>query len=187
MFVRLSGFTRHQVRRSTVQHDLVCRRPTRRARRRRGTVRPKLHSTSRQQRDPCDDVVLRRVAMPADGRAGAVLIDERHGKRVGIEAGPLGNLRAQGQQESGQRPGCRPVVRLAEERHSPPGDDTAHLEVRKRDIGDRFEEDPLIGVRDEVLAMVEALGQIAVEEISRRSHTFTSSLSPYRTTGRRSL
>ena len=71
----------------------------------------------------------------------------------------MGNLCAQGQQERWKRPGCCPVVRLAEERHSPPGDDTAHLEVRKRDIGDRFEEDSLIGVRDEVFAIVEPRGQ----------------------------
>jgi hypothetical protein len=82
----------------------------------------------------------------------------------------VGNLCAQGQQEGWQRPSCCPVVRVAEERHSPPSDDAAHLEVRKRDIGDRFEEDSLIGVRDEVLAIVEAHGPIAFEELSRRYH-----------------
>jgi hypothetical protein len=41
---------------------------------------------------------------------------------------------------------------------------------RKRDIGDRFEEDSLIGVRDEVPAIVEAQGPIAFEEMSRRYH-----------------
>ena len=170
MFVRLSRFSRHQVRRSTVQHNLVCRRPTRRRRRRRGTVRPKLHSTGRQERDPGDDVVLGCVAMPADGRAGTVLIDQGHGERVGIDAGPVGNFCAQGQQERWKRPSCCPVVRLAEERHSPPSDDTAHLEVRERDIGDRFEEDSLIGVRNEVPAIVETQRPIAFEEGSRRYH-----------------
>ena len=57
-----------------------------------------------------------------------------------------------------------------EECHPPPSDNTAHLEVRKRDIGDRFEEDSLIGFRDEVLAIVEAQGPIAFEESSRRYH-----------------
>ena len=97
------------------------------------------------------------------------LIDQGHGERVGIDAGPVDNLCAQGQQERWKRPSCCPVVRLAEQRHSPPSDDTAHLELRKRDIGDRVEEDSLIGVRDEVLAIVEA-GAIAFEEGSRRYH-----------------
>ena len=64
----------------------------------------------------------------------------------------------------------RPDVRLAEKRHSPPRDHTAHLEVRKRDIGDRFEEDALISGRDEVFAIVESRGQIALEEVPRRCH-----------------
>ena len=75
-----------------------------------------------------------------------------------------------GNRNAGSGPVACPVVRLAEERHSPPSDDTAHLEVRKRDIGDRFEEDSLLGVRDEVLAIVEAQGPIAFEESSRRCH-----------------
>ena len=79
-------------------------------------------------------------------------------------------LCAQGQQERWKRPSCCPVVRLAEERHSPPRNDTAHLEVRKRDIGDRFEEDSLLGIRDEGLAIVETQGPIAFEESSRLCH-----------------
>ena len=75
------------------------------------------------------------------GAPGPVLVDQGHGKRVGVDAGPAGNSGAQRQQERGQRPGGRPIVGLAEERHSPPSDDAAHLEVRKRDVGDRFEED----------------------------------------------
>ena len=108
--------------------------------------------------------------MPANGRAGAVFIDQSHGKRVRIDAAPLGSFCAQGQQERWKRPCCCPVVRLAEERHSPPSDDTAHLEVRKCDIGDRFEEDSLIGSRDEVLVIVAARGPIVFEEGSRRYH-----------------
>ena len=38
----------------------------------KGTVRPELHPTGRQERNPGDDVVLGRVAMPADGRARTV-------------------------------------------------------------------------------------------------------------------
>ena len=45
------------------------------------------------------------------------------------------NRGAQRQQERWKRPGCRPIVRLAEERDAPPSDDAAHLEVRKRDVG----------------------------------------------------
>jgi hypothetical protein len=39
--------------------------------------------------------------------------------------GPVGNCCAQRQQECWKRPSCCPIVRLAEERHSPPSDDTA--------------------------------------------------------------
>jgi hypothetical protein len=44
----------------------------------------------------------------------------------------------------------RSMVRLAKERHAPPCHDAAHLEVRKRDVGHRFEQDSLLGLRDEV-------------------------------------
>ena len=75
-----------------------------------------------------------------------------------------------GNRNAGNGPAAVRSVQLAEERHSPPGDDAAHLEVRKRDIGDRFEEESLIGVGDEVVAIVEPEGHLALEEISRRDH-----------------
>ena len=53
---------------------------------------------------PGDDVVLGGVAMPADGRARTVLVDQSHGKRFGIDASPLGNLGAQRKQERWKRP-----------------------------------------------------------------------------------
>jgi len=46
--------------------------------------------------------------MPADRRARAVFIEEGHGERVGIDAGPLGNAGAQRQQKGRQWPGRRP-------------------------------------------------------------------------------
>ena len=112
VFVRLSRFARHQVGRSPVQHNLVCRRATRRRRFRRRTVRPERHSTSRQERDPGNDVVLGCVAMPADGRAGTVLVEKGHGERVGINTRPLGNPGAQWQQECRKRPSGCAIVRL---------------------------------------------------------------------------
>ena len=37
--------------------------------------------------------------MPADRRAGTILVDECHRKRIGIDASPLRNRRAQRQQK----------------------------------------------------------------------------------------
>ena len=108
--------------------------------------------------------------MPADGRAGPVLVDQGHGKRLGIEASPAGNPGAQRQQELGQRPRGRPIVGVTEERHSPARDDAAHLEVRKRDAGHRIEEESLVGARDEVLAILEARRDIEPEEAWRLGH-----------------
>jgi DNA ligase D len=108
--------------------------------------------------------------MPADGRAGTVLVDEGHGERVGIDAGPVGNPGPQRQQECWKWPGRCPVVRLAEERHPAPSHDAAHLEIRKRDAGNPLEEGSLIGVRDEVLAILEAQRHITVEEARRPCH-----------------
>ena len=75
-----------------------------------------------------------------------------------------------GNRNAGIGPAAARSVRLAEERHSPPSDDTAQREIRERNIGDRFEEDSLIRFRDEVLAIVEAWGHIALEETWRSGH-----------------
>ena len=73
--------------------------------------------------------------MPADWRAGTILVDECHRKRVGIDGRPLRNRGAQRQQERWKRPGRLPIVRLAEERDAPPRHDATHFEVRERDAG----------------------------------------------------
>ena len=62
----------------------------------------------------------------------------------------------------------RPVVRLAEERHPPPRDDAAQREIRKGNLGDGLQEDPLLRVGDEILAIMEARRHIAVEEAWRQ-------------------
>ena len=108
--------------------------------------------------------------MPADGRAGPVLVDQGHDKRLRIKASPAGNPGAQRQQELGQRPRSRPIVGVTEERHPPARDDAAHLEVRKRDAGHRLEEGFLVGARDEVLAILEARRDIESEEACRLGH-----------------
>ena len=105
--------------------------------------------------------------MPADRRTGAVLVDQGHGERASIDAAPVCNGCAHGEQERWNRFGGRPIVRLAKERHSPPSDHPAHLEVRKCDIGDRFEEDSFVGVGDEVRSIVEAWGPLGFEESPR--------------------
>jgi len=102
--------------------------------------------------------------MPADRRARPVLVNQSHGKRFGIDTSPLSNRGTQRQQECWKRPGGYPIVRLAEERHAPPCHDAAHLKVRERHLGNRFEQDELIGLRDEPLAIVEAWGEVVLEE-----------------------
>ena len=108
--------------------------------------------------------------MPADGCAGRVLVEQGHGERLGIDAGPAGNPGAQRPQELRKRSRCGPIVRLTEERHSPASHDAAHLEVRKRDAGHRLEERFLVGARDEVLAILEARWDIEPEEAWRLRH-----------------
>lgn len=104
--------------------------------------------------------------MPADGRARAIFIDQRHGEGAWIDAVPIRNSSAHGHQKRWNRSGGCTIVRLAEECDSSPRDDPAHLEGRKLDIGNRLEEHLLVDLRDEVLAIVEALGPIAFEEVS---------------------
>ena len=167
---RSARVLRHEVRRPTIEHDLVCRQATRRLRRGSRTVRTERHAACRQQRDARDDVVLGCIAMPTDGRARPILVDEGHGKRFGINARPRCNLCAQRHQKRWKWPGSYPIVRLAKERHAAPCHDAAHLEVRKRHVGHRFEQDSLLGLRYEVLAKVEALRRIVLEETWRPGH-----------------
>jgi len=62
------------------------------------------------------------------------------------------------------------IVRLAEERDTPTSDNATHFEVRKRDVGDRVEERALLGVGDDVVAIVEAFRQVVLEEAWRSGH-----------------
>ena len=61
-------------------------------------------------------------------------------------------------------------VRLPEERHPPASNDAAHRELRKGNPGDCLQEDSLLLASDEILAIVEARRQIAVEESGRHCH-----------------
>ena len=60
--------------------------------------------------------------------------------------------------------------RSAEEGDTPTCDNATHLEVRKRDVGDRVEERALLGVGDDVVAIVEACRQVVLEEAWRSGH-----------------
>ena len=82
-------------------------------------------------------------------------------------AGPLGKRGAQRQQERRERRSWGAIVRLAEERDTPTNDNATHLEVRKRDVGDRVEERALLGVGDDLVAIVEAFRQVVLEEAWR--------------------
>ena len=74
--------------------------------------------------------------MPADRRAGSILVDECHRKRIDIDASPLRNRRAQRQQKCWKRSRRPPMVRVAEERDAPPRHDATHFEVRERNVAD---------------------------------------------------
>ena len=108
--------------------------------------------------------------MPADRRPRPVFVNQRHSKRIGIDAGPLGKRGAQRQQERRERRSWGAIVRLAEERDTPTSDNATHFEVRKRNVGDRVEELALLGVGDDVVAIVEAFRQSLLEEAWRSGH-----------------
>jgi hypothetical protein len=172
MFKGVPRFLGHEVGGSWQEHDFMrCRSPTRVGGRRRGrTVRTELHPARRKQGHPGDDVVLGRIPMPADWRPGPVFVNQRHGKRIGMDAGPVGKRGAQRQQEHRERRSWGAIVRLAEERDTPTSDNATHFEVRKRNVGDRVEELALLGVGDDVVAIVEAFRQILLEEAWRSGH-----------------
>ena len=94
MFICGARRLRHQVSRSRSEHDLVCRGSTRRLRFGRRMIGAEFHAARRQERDTGDDVLLRGTAMPSDGCARPIFVDEGHGKRFRINAGPQGNLGA---------------------------------------------------------------------------------------------
>ena len=102
--------------------------------------------------------------MPADRRAGTILVDECHRKRIGIDDSPLRNRGAQRQQERWNRPRRLPIVRLAEEHDAPTRHDASHFEVRERDVANGISQDSLIRLRDEVLAIVKAVRETVIEE-----------------------
>ena len=108
--------------------------------------------------------------MPADRRAGPVLVNQRHGERVGINTRPLGERGAQGQQEPWERSSRYAIVRVAEERDTSTRDNPTQREVRKRDVGDRVEQGALIDAGDEVVTIVKAWRQILIEEAWRAGH-----------------
>ena len=105
MFILRPRLLGHEVRRTPREHDLGGSRSPRGCRRWRRwrAIRPEFHSACRQQRDTSDDVVLGCIAMPADGRAWSILIDERHRKRIGVDTRPLRNRGTQWQQERRKR------------------------------------------------------------------------------------
>ena len=126
MFKGVPRFLRHEVSGSWQEHDFMgCRSPTRVCCRRRGrTVGTELHPARRKQGHAGDDVVLGRIAMPADRRPGPVFVNQRHGKRIGIDAGPLGKRGAQRQQERRERRSWGAIVTIGRRRR--------HADVRQR-------------------------------------------------------
>ena len=64
--------------------------------------------------------------------------------------------RPSGSRNGGIGPAASRSVRLAEERHTAPRDHASHLEIRKRNGGDRIEQLPLLWLANEVLAILKA-------------------------------
>ena len=176
MFIRRAGLARHEIRRPSRQDDVVSRAATTRRQHGRGsrTVRTELHAAWRQQGNAGDDVVLGSVAMPADGRAGPILVDECHRKRIGLDTGPSSNAGAQWQQERGKGSCRHAIVRLAKECDTPPGDDAAHFEVREDDAGNGVEQRSLFGLRDEVIPVMQSWRQFVLEKTWRSGHDSVS-------------
>src|SRR5688572_12250258 len=104
--------------------------------------------------------------MPSDGSAGAIFVDEGHRERARFYTGPRCGTRDQRTQKVGYRP-CRrvaSVVGRAEERHSPLGHHTTHLEVRELDSGNMGRELGLFNGTDEVFAIAKTVRGVRGEE-----------------------
>ena len=69
-----------------------------------------------------------------------------------------------GNKNAGSGPAVIRSVRLPKERDAAPRHDTTHFKVRERDACDSVQQGLLIGLCDEVLAIVEALRKIVIEE-----------------------
>ena len=108
--------------------------------------------------------------MPADRRAGAVLVQEGHRERFGIHFGPLSKPGSNRPQELRKGTHWAPAVGQTEGRHPPPRNNAAHLEVRKHDTADRIEELLFLTRGHEVLAILEARWHIGREESGRLRH-----------------
>jgi hypothetical protein len=174
MLERVPRLCRQQICRTALERDLVRGVPPLSFRRGQSAgryVRPKLHPAGRQQRESADDVVLRSVAMPADGCARWVLVDERHRKGFRIEAGPSGDPVAERHEEPGdwRRRSASVVVRSPEEHYAPTSDDATHLEVRKLETCNFPDELRFIVGRDEVVLVVKAERKIGFEQGTARS------------------
>src|SRR4029450_9472855 len=74
----------------------------------------------------------------------------------------------------GSGPAVRAVVRLAKECDTAPCDDAAHFEVREGDAGNGVEQLSFFGLRDEVIAVVQAGRQIVLGEAVRSDYESVS-------------
>src|SRR5262245_60951019 len=104
--------------------------------------------------------------MPADRRAGTVLVDERHRERLWIDASERRHALAQREQKLGnrrhrRRPG---IVRAAEERDPTASDNTAYLEVRELGVRDRVGELRFLITADEVALIPKAVWRFRFEQ-----------------------
>ena len=162
VFERVPGGPGHQVGGSRHEHELM-RRPPPADSSGRPHIGPEPHAARRQKREACDDVVLRRVPVPADGGAGTVFVDQGH-REPGLGHPCHGRKPlADRLEECGNWCGRSIRIRSAEERHTPPRDHAAHLELRERDARDLGREDRLLDLADESVVIFEALRKVSAK------------------------
>jgi hypothetical protein len=162
MFVGIPRVSCHQIRRSSFEGHLLSGGS--RAGFRQSVlvcphIRAELHSTRREQRNACDDAVLRCVAVPADRCARRVLVDECHHKRTAVRASPhrdpVPQWQKKGRQRSRRWATC--VVRPAKERDPPAGHHAAHLERGELHARDFLDQRGFFINGDEVVSIVKAI------------------------------
>lgn len=128
-------------------------------------VRTEFHSACRQQGDASNDPVLRRVAVPSDGRTGPIFVDERHRECRGLDIRPLRNSCAQRFKKSRNlRSSGGGVVRAAKERHAAPSHHASHFKGGELDAPDVIGERCFFPFRDEVQPVEKSVRQIFAEE-----------------------
>ena len=135
---------------------------------------PELHPTRRAQGESCHDVTEHwGVAVPSNRGTRRIFGHQPFDEQLSIDAGPLGEPRADWDQKRRQwRPGLGPprivAIGPSEVRGAALCDDAAHHDVGKRQRLDLVEQGTFLSLGYEVVAVLEAVGHGRREQ--RGSH-----------------